>query len=112
MNPVELIALFTLDDQQFRLRFRHTPLWRAHRRGLLRNAAIVLGNQRHEAALPALAVGLGDKEPLVRSACAWALGELRNASAGALLQQAAEKETEASVSHEIAAALQQYTKRA
>ena len=112
MNPVELIALFTLDGQQFRLRFRHTPLWRAHRRGLLRNAAIVLGNQRHEAALPALAVGLGDEEPLVRGACAWALGELCTASAGALLQQAAEKETAASVSHEIAAALRLYSKRA
>ena len=112
MNPVELIALFTLDDQQFRLRFRRTPLWRAHRRGLLRNASIVLGNPRHEAALPALAVGLSDEEPLVRGACAWALGELRTASAGALLQQAAEKEAAASVSQEIAAALGQYTKQA
>ena len=35
MNPVDLIALFDLDDEAFRARFRHTPLWRAKRRGLL-----------------------------------------------------------------------------
>src|SRR5262245_1024056 len=37
-NPVDLIALFALDDDAFRRRFRHTPLWRARRRGILRNA--------------------------------------------------------------------------
>jgi epoxyqueuosine reductase len=72
-NPVGLIALFELDDETFRRRFRHTPLWRARRRGILRNAAIVLGNQRAAAAVPALTRGLGDAERLVREACAWAL---------------------------------------
>ena len=72
-NPVDLIALFDLDDEAFRERFRHTPLWRAKRRGLLRNAAIVLGNQPTTEAIPALKKGLSDAEPLVREACAWAL---------------------------------------
>src|SRR4029077_13497725 len=48
MNPIELAALFNLDDAAFRARFRHTPLWRAKRRGLLRNAAIILGNRLQE----------------------------------------------------------------
>ncbi|HTQ40005.1 MAG TPA: tRNA epoxyqueuosine(34) reductase QueG [Pirellulales bacterium] len=74
MNAIELAALFELDDAGFRQRFRHTPLWRAKRRGLLRNAAIVLGNMPDAAALPALIRGLNDGEPLVRAACAWALG--------------------------------------
>jgi epoxyqueuosine reductase len=73
-NPIDLIALFGLDDAAFRERFRHTPLWRAKRRGLLRNAAIALGNRPTPAALPVLIVGLSDVEPLVRGACAWALG--------------------------------------
>ena len=73
-NPVELAPLFFLDDAAFRTRFRHTPLWRPRRRGLLRTAALILGNRPHEAALAALAHGLGDPEPLVRGACAWALG--------------------------------------
>ena len=73
-DPIELSVLFALDEAAFRARFRHTPLWRAKRRGLLRNAAIVLGNKPHAAVLPALVRGLNDSEPLVRGACAWALG--------------------------------------
>lgn len=73
-NPVDLIALFEADEAAIRARFRSTPLWRARRRGLLRNAAYVLGNQRSTPAIPALLSGLRDCEPLVRGACAWALG--------------------------------------
>ena len=69
-NPVDIIALFDLDESAFRRRFRHTPLWRAKRRGLLRNAAVVLGNHPIPTALPALIGGLNDGEPLVRGACA------------------------------------------
>ncbi len=76
LNPMDLAALFDLTEADFRRRFRHTPLWRAHRRGLLRNAAIVLGNQSHSAAIAALTQGLGDDEPLVRDACAWALARI------------------------------------
>ena len=75
-NPIDLIGLFDLDDDAFRRRFRHTPLWRAKRRGILRNAAIVLGNQRAAAAVPALTKGLADEEPLVREACQWALDRI------------------------------------
>jgi epoxyqueuosine reductase len=76
MNPVDLAALFELDEEAFRLRFRQTPLWRAKRRGILRNAAIVLGNQRCEAARLALERGAIDADPIVREACSWALTEL------------------------------------
>jgi epoxyqueuosine reductase len=77
-NPIDLIALFDLDDEAFRRRFRDTPLWRAKRRGILRNAAIVLGNQQQAAAATtALTKGLTDPEPLVREACGWALARIR-----------------------------------
>jgi epoxyqueuosine reductase len=75
-NPIDLAELFYLDDEAFRLRFRATPLWRPRRRGILRNAAIVLGNQRAEGATAALVRGLNDAEALVRGACAWALGQI------------------------------------
>ena len=81
INPVDLIALFDLDDAAFRARFRETPLWRAKRRGILRNAAIVLGNHPTPAAIPALTRGLTDAEPLVREACAWALERQESQSA-------------------------------
>jgi epoxyqueuosine reductase len=76
-NPMDLIGLFDLDDEAFRRRFRHTPLWRARRRGILRNAAIVLGNQRARDATAALMKALDDPEPAVREACAWALWRIR-----------------------------------
>jgi epoxyqueuosine reductase len=74
VNPVDLRTLFDLDEVAFRKRFRGSPIWRAKRRGVLRNAAIVLGNQTSLANLDALIVGLNDLEPLVRGASAWALG--------------------------------------
>ncbi len=84
-SALDLASLFTLTEADFRARFRHTPLWRPHRHGLLRNAAIVLGNQRCAAAVPALAKGLTDAEPLVRNACAWALGKVDSPDARAAL---------------------------
>lgn len=76
MNPVDLSCLFDLDEQAFRDRFRKTPLWRAKRRGILRNAAVILGNQQDVLAIDALTKGLHDVEPLVRSTSAWALGQI------------------------------------
>ncbi len=104
-DPVELAWLFDLDDQRFRTWFRDTPLWRPRRRGILRNAAIVLGNQRCVAALPALIKGLQDDEPLVRGACAWALGQCGVPPAIAALRDRQAAEPHEEVQQEIAAAV-------
>jgi epoxyqueuosine reductase len=102
-DPLDLIGLFSLDDAAFRAMFRHTPLWRPRRRGLLRNAAIVLGNHPTPEALPALARGLADEEPLVRGASAWALGSYLQPGATArdLLASRLANETDPEVRHEI-----------
>ncbi|MGI9427536.1 MAG: tRNA epoxyqueuosine(34) reductase QueG, partial [Bythopirellula sp.] len=105
LNPLQLAKLFDLDERDFKARFRQTPLWRSHRRGLLRNAAIVLGNQRDPKSLPALHKGLHDVEPLIRGASAWALGELRSDEAKQALQAKQQVETDPQVRAEIAAAL-------
>jgi epoxyqueuosine reductase len=104
-NPTSLAELFSLDDKTFRERFRHTPLWRAKRRGLLRNAAIVLGNQQHLLAVPALVRGLHDDDPLVRGAAAWALGRCASAAALAALERRLSEEGAPEVRAEIEAAL-------
>ncbi len=77
-DPVELGRLFDLDDAAFRARFRRTPLWRAKRRGILRNAAIVLGNQRASSAIEALRRGVDDEDPMVQEACTWALKRIHS----------------------------------
>ncbi len=104
-NPIELAGLFLLDDAAFRQRFRHTPLWRARRRGLLRNAAIALGNRPQRVALPGLAHGLNDAEPLVRAACAWSLGRYRDPAADIALRNRLAMELDPEVRLEIEAAI-------
>ena len=104
-NPMALAELFALDEPAFRKRFKKTPLWRSHRRGLLRNAAIVLGNQKAVEATAAMAKGLRDDEPLVRGACAWALGELQTEEATRSLETHQPHETNVQVLGEISRAL-------
>lgn len=100
-NPLELSRLFFLSEEEYRTRFRDTPLWRARRRGLLRNAALVLGNQRARGALDALSRGLSDGETLVRGASAWALGRLDVPAARQVLIQRRAIETDRTVIAEI-----------
>ncbi len=107
MDPVELDALFDIDDAQFRQHFRHTPLWRAHRRGLLRNAAIILGNQRQPSALIPLEKGLSDIEPMVRGASAWAIGQINSPPARKILLVRHLVENDEDVLSEITNALNQ-----
>lgn len=73
LDPIELLGM---NDAQFRERFRGTALTRPRRRGLLRNAAIVLGNAGAPSALPALRRAQDDAEPLVREAAAWAIAQI------------------------------------
>lgn len=105
LNPLGLAELFALDEAAFRLRFRHTPLWRAKRRGVLRNAAIVLGNAPAPAAIEPLIRGLNDPEDVVRAACAWALGRYPERTARAGLAARLPIETEPNVVTAIQAAL-------
>jgi epoxyqueuosine reductase len=70
LDPLELLAL---SEDDFRERFRGTALTRPRRSGLLRNAALVLGNRGDPAALPALERAAADADPLVRDAAQWAI---------------------------------------
>jgi len=73
VDPLELLGL---SEEEFRVRFRGTALLRSKRRGLLRNAAIVLGNRGDPAALPVLRRALADPEPLVSEAAQWAIDRI------------------------------------
>jgi epoxyqueuosine reductase len=74
---IDLVELLDIDEAEFRRRFRHTPLWRTKRAGLLRNAAIALGNLGDARALPALERAQLDAEPIIREAAAWAIARIR-----------------------------------
>jgi epoxyqueuosine reductase len=76
LERLDLIELLRMDAETFRNRFKTTSIWRTRRAGLLRNAAIVLGNTGDEQALPALERALADEEELVREAAAWAIEQI------------------------------------
>jgi epoxyqueuosine reductase len=73
----DLVEMLSLSEEEFRHRYRRTALWRPRRRGLLRNAALALGNLGDPRALPALERALSDAEPLVREAAAWAIERIQ-----------------------------------
>ena len=66
-------ALLGMSPDAFRARFRGSAMTRAKRAGLLRNAALVLGNRRDRDAVPALTSALDDPDATVREAASWAL---------------------------------------
>ncbi|MDX8387191.1 MAG: tRNA epoxyqueuosine(34) reductase QueG [Ghiorsea sp.] len=72
----DLASLLRLDDEDFRIRFRKSPVKRTGRAGLLRNVCIAMGNSGHQAFTPLLTTALSDQEPLIRGHAVWALGEL------------------------------------
>jgi epoxyqueuosine reductase len=70
------VELLGLSEEEFCRRFEGAALLRARRRGLLRNAAVVLGNTGDHTALPALRSALDDPEPVIRDAAARAIAEI------------------------------------
>jgi epoxyqueuosine reductase len=104
-NP-ELIPLLKLTEEEFRERFRGSPIKRAKRRGLLRNVCVALGNSKDLAAVPALCEALHHEEALVRGHAAWALGQLGGKQAREALEEASGQESEIDVRQEICCALQ------
>jgi epoxyqueuosine reductase len=80
LESVDPRELLSLSEDEFRRRFRGTAIMRAKRRGLLRNAALVLGNRGGAAALPALRQALNDSEPLIRDAAQWAIDKIQERS--------------------------------
>ncbi|HLF04659.1 MAG TPA: tRNA epoxyqueuosine(34) reductase QueG [Dehalococcoidia bacterium] len=102
---LDLVALLSLTEEEFRARFRGTPILRAKRVGLKRNACVALGNRHDPAAVPALARALAEGEPLVRAHAAWALGQIGGPAAEAALAQALAREEDPEVLKEIAEAL-------
>ncbi|MGH7269552.1 MAG: tRNA epoxyqueuosine(34) reductase QueG [Polyangiaceae bacterium] len=76
-SRVGIEALLTLDDVAWRALSEGTPLKRAGRAGLARNAAMVLGNRGDPAALPALRLAATQHaDAIVRDAAVWAVTRL------------------------------------
>jgi epoxyqueuosine reductase len=74
---LDLMALFSLSKEEFNQKFDGTPILRTKRTGMLRNAAIVLGNQGYQPALAVLKRAINqEKDEAVRDACTWAIHQI------------------------------------
>ena len=105
-SALELIPLLSISQEEFSDRFRNSPIKRAKRVGMQRNACVALGNIGDRRAVSALGRALREsEEPLVRGHAAWALGRLGGSEATGLLEEALRREEGKEVREEIAAAL-------
>ena len=99
-----LADLLAVDEPAFRQRFKGSAIKRAKRTGLLRSAAISLGNHPDPESFPALAAAAGDADPVIREAAAWALsrwivaGVMADECRAALERQAASQSPTSSTS--------------
>ncbi len=102
----ELLPLLNISEDEFRRRFRKSPVRRTKRRGLRRNVAVALGNLRDPAAVPPLLEALGDdSDAMVRGHAAWALGRIGTPQAREGLRARLVRERDGSVREEITLAL-------
>ena len=108
LNPLSAIELFTLSEAELQQKLGKSPLLRPGREGLLRNAAIVLGNSRDSNAIFTLCTALAEEEsPLVRGSVAWALGQFSSEKAKKALKERLLIEKDIEVRVEIETAINQ-----
>jgi epoxyqueuosine reductase len=74
--PLEWLA--EMSEEEFRNTFRGSPVRRAKRSGLRRNAVIAMGNSGEGKFLPLLAKLRSDEDDVVAESADWAVGELGN----------------------------------
>lgn len=73
-QPLE--ELTAMDQSGFKKRFGKTPLARAKRRGIVRNALLAMGNSRLTKYRPALERFVEDPDPILSEQAAWSLARL------------------------------------
>jgi epoxyqueuosine reductase len=100
-----LLDLLALNEVGFRARYGGSPLERAKREKLLRNACIAAGNWGSEAVVPLLTRLLDDGSPLVRGHAVWGLGQVMGENAKSLLSSRIDHEEDDEVRAEMAAIL-------
>ena len=75
-SGVDLRDYLTWTEDEFRSRFRGSPIKRIKRRGFLRNVCVALGNVGMADDLPALQIASLDAEPLIAEHAQWAVTQI------------------------------------
>ncbi len=99
----EILAIKS--NREYEEKFKNSPVSRASRKQLLRNACVVLGNSGDLRAVPWIEKLLRDTSWLVRAHAAWALGRLGGENAAGILEECLRREEEPAVREELKSAL-------
>ena len=105
-----LIELLDITEEEFKAKFRRSPVKRTKWAGMRRNAAVALGNIGDPEAVPALVRALGSEPALVRGHAAWALGRIGGDEAEAALLARLDVEQDEWVREEIMLAVEDIQK--
>ena len=77
VNPA-LAWLAEISEEDFREKFRGSPVKRTKRSGLRRNALIAIGNSQDRNLLPVVERACGDPDPSISDAAQWAIKRLQD----------------------------------
>jgi epoxyqueuosine reductase len=102
---LNLESVLAMTEEEFRSRYRKTPLWRSKLVGIQRNALIAMTNQRHFRTQRWAEVFINHPNSLLRLIAAWSLKELATDSSQQRLQQAIREESDAAIAQEMRALL-------
>ncbi len=106
LRQAELSEFLGMEGEVYRGQLRKSPLKRAKRWGLLRNASVAAGNRQDASLVPLLSrLLLGEQAAIARAHAAWALGRIGSPAAAEALERARHEEPEPGVREEIEAAL-------
>ena len=77
VNPA-LAWLAEISEEEFREKFRGSPIKRTKRSGLRRNALIAIGNSGDQSLLPVSERAYDDSDPVIAESAQWVKGQLGN----------------------------------
>jgi epoxyqueuosine reductase len=103
---LDLVGLLEIGVAAYRATFEGSPMQRARREGLRRNAAVAMGNRGEPRFVAPLGRALADEDPVLRSHAAWALGRIGGESARQLLREGLSREVEEEVREALGGALE------
>ncbi len=75
-DAIDLLPLLSLEEEEFRVKFKNSPIKRTKLEGLKRNVCVALGNLGDKRAIIPLLEAVTDKSFIIRSHAVWALGSI------------------------------------
>lgn len=80
MQAIDLIEILQMSEDEFRAKYRSTPLWRPKLRGMQRNAMIALANQKIVSAIAWIKPFQNSEDSILSETATWAIARISKAT--------------------------------